>query len=355
MLSVGTEIGASALRLWVAAGSAAVLFVFCSVALFLPQTNALVRAGSIVVGAICGAAIMWAAFDRGASVDNAAERRALELRADELNARGFAPGSPLSCLDALAGETVEAACEKAIFASPASVAAASSFVAARFALLAAAAAYAQRAGADVDSIVSPLRRSLEADRFGFVAHVLAVRDNCTSENCRAFALLHDASQIRANLTEHAIDRYLEQHQEAWMKTPAEVSQAQTDSSVQPTSPPRRLVNIDFPSAASIPPISIMNPEPTGRVLPGVAAAAAANPTPSPNAAASASRRSRKPAAAPQTAGQSLTGGQPVEPIWPEPLPSPPSPQPSPAAGAPVQLNPSSPSARAGAPAPAPAQ
>ena len=41
-----------------------------------------------------------------------------------LMAGSIAPGSALSCLDELAGEAVETACEKAVFASPESVASA---------------------------------------------------------------------------------------------------------------------------------------------------------------------------------------------------------------------------------------
>ena len=52
-----------------------------------------------------------------------------EARAEQLGAQALAPGSPLACLNALAGDGVETACEKAMFVSPASVAAASSYVA----------------------------------------------------------------------------------------------------------------------------------------------------------------------------------------------------------------------------------
>ncbi len=76
--------------------------------------------------------------------------------------RALAPGSPLACLDGLAGENVEAACEKALFAAPATVAAATSYVAARLALLADMAAYTKRGGGDIDSALLPLRRSLES-------------------------------------------------------------------------------------------------------------------------------------------------------------------------------------------------
>ena len=97
-----------------------------------------------------------------------------------LSARALAPGSPLACLDALAGESVEAACEKAMFASPAAVAAATSYVAARLALLSDMAPTPKTAAPISTGLLLPLRRALETDRFGFLAHVLAVRDGCTA-------------------------------------------------------------------------------------------------------------------------------------------------------------------------------
>src|SRR5271169_5963639 len=109
----------------------------------------------VALGAVLGASITWALL--GGSSNASSERRALEQRAAELAARTLAPGSPLACLHALAGESVEAACGKAIFASPASVAAATSYVAARLALLSDMTAYAGRNSAAIDA-ARPLRR-----------------------------------------------------------------------------------------------------------------------------------------------------------------------------------------------------
>lgn len=343
MLGVDPEFGTSALRLWVAAGSAALLFLFCMLALFRAQPSLPWRAGLVILSAIFGAAIAWASFDRSPSSDFSSDRRALEQRLAVLSAPALAPGSSLACLDALAGENVEAACEKALFTSPAIVASASSYVAARLTLLAAMTAYADRGGADIEYALTPLRRSLEADHFGFVAHVLAVRDACTIQTCKALALLRDPSRVRSNLGEQTLDRYLDRYQEAWAKppeAPAEVAQV-------PPPGPRKLVNADFPSAASIPPVSIMNPEPTGPVLPGVAAAAAANPNA--QSSAPASRRSRKQVANPvqAVAQPTLAGSAGSEPIWPEPMPPTPSQTSAAPAGAPVQLNPPAPSASVG--------
>jgi hypothetical protein len=235
MLGFDPEIGTSALRLWVAAGSAALLLVSCLLALSRSQSgigsSPAFRAGFVIVGAVLGAAMTWAFLDRAAMVDRSAERRALELRAQELSARALAPGSPLACLDAVAGENVAAACERALFVSPASVAAASSYVAERLALLAAMVSYVGRGGADIEDVLLPLRRSLEADPFGLLAHVLSIRDGCTNNRCKALALLHDASRVRANLSAETLDHYLGHYLALWAKAPdgalADAAPAQT--------------------------------------------------------------------------------------------------------------------------------
>jgi hypothetical protein len=352
MLGFVTEIGTSALRLWVAAGSAASLLILFVLAFFLPQAVAgrTLRSSFVIVGAVLGGTLAWALLGLDILSDRSAERRSFELRAEELNARALVPGSPLACLDALAGETLKAACEKTLFASPANVAAASSYVAEQLTLLTALAAFAKRANAGVDDLLLPLRRSLEADRFGFLAHVLATRNGCSSDDhCSALALLNDPSRVRANLRGQALDRYLDHYLEIWARA-SEGSVADAAQTNAPSGAPaaRKMVNIDFPTAASIPPVSIMTPEPTGPVLPGMAAAAAANPNPQ-QAATPTSRRVRKPAATPST----QTVAQPTapavaatEPIWPEPVPLAPSQTVTAPVAAPLALDPPLPSANA---------
>jgi len=357
MSGVETEIGSSALRLWVAAGSLASLVALFVVAFAMPWTRtvAALRAALIVLSAVLGAAAAVAFVGRPAG-DQGAERQALKMRAAELAAQALAPGSPLACLDAIAGDAVESACEKALFASPTTVATATAYAAARLSLLADVVAYNTRARAPVDDVVLALRRALEPDRFGFLAHALATRDGCTSQNCPPLALLRDGSHVRSNLSGQTLDRYLEHYLPIWAKA-AEAVVADAAQPAQPAPPlpsttaqsaaangRKSMVNIDFPTAASIPAVSIMNPEPSGPVLPGVAAAAATNPNPQ---APASSRRPHKQATSPSPpAAQTVaaTPGPPVEPIWPEPVPPPPPaastpPAAPPAAAAPTQLNP----------------
>lgn len=348
MLGVDPDFGTSALRLWIAAGSTALLFLLCVFALFQPRLRIALgpvrRAGVVILSAALGAAILSSLLVRPTADDRGAERRNFELRAAELNARALAPGSPLACLDALAGKSLEAACEKALFASPASVAAATSYVAAQLALLSGMAAYAEQDDTNIDDLALPLRRSLEADRFGFVAHVLAVRDACTSENCETFALLHEVNRVRGNLSAETFDHNLEHYVALWN---AAAEKAVADAApppstpVEPNPPPHKAVSIDFPTAASIPAVSIMNPEPSGPVLPGVAAAAAANPNPQAGSPAGRHPRKQTSGSAPPSPAQSASSGATaVEPIWPEPVPLAPASAPqttaAPAATAPIQ-------------------
>jgi hypothetical protein len=327
MFGVDPEMGSAVLRLWVAAGSAALLVAICAVAWNGPRSNA-ARAGVIALGTLLGAGLVWALLGNPLTQDHSADRRALEARAQELTARTLAPGSPLACLDAVAGDNVDAACEKALFASAATVAAATSYAAARLELVADINAYVQHGGRDIDGVLLPLRHALETDAYGFLAHALAVRDGCTSQNCRALDVLHDASRVRANLSGQALDRYLDRYLTAWAQAPDSpgpvadaATQTQSTAASAPGAPGQRkvVVNIDFPSAASIPAVSIMNPEPGAKPPPSSAAA-------NPNAAAAASasappaKKPRKQAANPPpapapSAPPAAAAQEPADPVW----------------------------------------
>jgi hypothetical protein len=339
MFGLDSDIAGSALRLWVAAGSAALLVFVCALAIDWTRTRTVARVSVVIVGAFLGATLAWT-FLNGANVrDLGVERRALETRAAELNVRALAPASPLACLDGLAGENVEAACERALFATPATVATATTYVAARLALLADITAYTKRGGGNIDGALLPLHRGLEADRFGFVAHMLAVRDGCTSNNCTTLALLRDASRVRANLGDDTLDRYLDHYLTAWAQSPSvPIADGAPPTPVAArtadgAAPPRKsALNVDFPSADSIPAISIMNPEPKGGTpTPQAAQAAVAagqqtsakvvgpmqmppmpgTPTATASKDAASGKGKRKQAANPPA----QTAAAPVDPVW----------------------------------------
>jgi hypothetical protein len=207
--------------------------------------------------------------------DAATERRALQVRQADLAARALTPGSPLACLDGDAGETVETACEKALFARPEITAAAVTYITARLSLLADALSLNDE---ELAPTVAGLRRALELDRYGIAAHVLANRDGCNVEACPAFAWVDDPTALKANLKARAFDGYVQRYEAAWKneeaaKGPAVASTAPpTDEPAADATPGHSPVSsrYDFPSAASIPAVSIMNKEPP-RPLEGQAA------------------------------------------------------------------------------------
>ena len=333
MLGIDPDVGH--LRFWVASGAAALLVLVCALALDWTRSRIIARLAVVGLGAAFGAILAWA-FLAGAAVrDLSVERHNLEMRAAQLAAQALVPGSPLACLDATGGETVEAACEKALFAAPAMVAAASSYTAARLTLLSDVTTHV-RAGGNIDSVLLSLRRALEADRFGFVAHTLAVRDGCSSTRCGTLALLRDPERVRANLSAQTFDRYIDHYSAMWgqgAESPVADAAPPSTATVGATQPPggpaqkKVIVDADFPSAASIPAISIMNPEP--RTAP---ANAAGEPR-----GASGRRSSRKAAnpvpVAPPAAGATLVS--PVEPVWTPGA----GPVPVPQASAPAQAAP----------------
>ena len=68
--------------------------------------------------------IGWTLAEHAAASQRHAEREALAQRAMALAASAQAPGMALGCLEGMAGEQVEIACERAVFATPDTVAAA---------------------------------------------------------------------------------------------------------------------------------------------------------------------------------------------------------------------------------------
>ncbi|MEO6946567.1 MAG: hypothetical protein ABI146_07250 [Nitrobacter sp.] len=227
----------------------------------------------------------------------------------------------LSCIDDLAGDVVEDACEKALFGTPDAAAAAVSYAASEISRL--------RSFGDVataNDIISPelqaLRRAVERDRYGLVAHVLVVRDSCQPSNCAAFQSLTDHNQVAANMQERIYEGLVSRYASSW-NTPA----ATTDATVRgmpalasvPTGKP---TNAEFPTSASIPPVSIMTSEPP--------AGAAPSPPPAP----------------PSATAQALPKPRPAPARKPAATRAAPKATPNSHAAAPVRLTPEPPTASA---------
>src|SRR6201996_2120831 len=120
----------------------------------------------------------------------------------------------LSCIDDMAGETVLTACEKVLFGSAESVAAAVSYTSARISRLTAFGDVAS-ANRNVTPELQALRRSIERDRYGLVAYVLLVRDHCTTSDCAVFRSLTDRNQVVANMDERIYDGLVPRYSPSW--------------------------------------------------------------------------------------------------------------------------------------------
>lgn len=273
--------GTLALPLWSAGALAALVVVFCALAFSRAGRDGVVGALARVTLVLVGAAATWLVLDGTARQDLAAERRALEARAGVLTTRATTPGLALACLDAMAGDAVEGSCERTLFATPEAMAAGVSYVAAQLALFADVSEFARRSNVDMETMLAVLRRAIETDRFGLVAHVLATRDGCTVAECPAVALLQDARRVNANLAKRTYQFYVARHSTVWPQpAPGPTANAMPPMpATQPTAPPVPAAvpppsttalaprppgpGVFIPSADSIPAVNIMTAEPGG--------------------------------------------------------------------------------------------
>jgi hypothetical protein len=252
--------GAVSVPVWVIiAGLAVIIGALALRRATLDGTGVPLLQGGLLVAAVVAGG--WA-LDHFERRNIAAEQQAIEARSLDLATRALAPGSALACLDAMAGDVIEDACEKALFASPEAAAGAVSYVAAQLSLLAW--ANDRTRPARTGSSTAQLRRAIEADRFGMVAHVLAERDGCTPDRCAAFALLQDTSRVSANLAERPFEALVKRYATAWPATgsrPVAGTPPPVATVTTPASPPKPANNLYFPSSNSIPPVNIMTAEP----------------------------------------------------------------------------------------------
>jgi hypothetical protein len=196
----------------------------------------------------------------------------------------------LACIDDLAGEAVLTACEKAVFGSPESTAAALSYAARQITRLTGFGDVAA-ANKNLTPEFDALRRAVEHDRYGLMAEVLVARDHCTVSDCAVFKSLTDRRRIASNIDERTYNGLVARYSAIWNMPPAPA--AAPVAALIPGVPTGKPTNAEFPSASSTPPVSIMTPEP------GATASASRSATPPSNAPTPAARPT--PAASPTLA------------------------------------------------------
>jgi hypothetical protein len=276
--------GMQPLLLWVAVVFLILLFVICIVTVRRSGSSGTVAAIFGIPALVVIAWSAWSVADNATLRQRNAEREALDARDLQLRALAMAQGSPLPCIDA-SGEEVKPFCEAALFRTPETVAAAIAYVDSKLRLLADGFEYAGRGDRAYYNTLAPMRLGLEADPYGLVAHVLTTRNGCTVDSCVIFGwLLLDTSAVKANMTGRRLETTVARYAATWNGGATGAAGATAGAAVSsavpfgapflaPVTRP-----IDFPSAASIPPVSIMTEPPGGAAAPGARRPANGAPT-----------------------------------------------------------------------------
>jgi hypothetical protein len=308
--------------MWLTVAAAGFFAVIVLITLLRAEKS--VANGALTVITLLAVGIALAATARGFSSTNSTtseDGRLPSLAAPSLPA--------LACVDDLAGDAVLAACEKAVFGSPESTAAALAYAARQITRLTSF-GDAATANKNMTPEIEALRRSVEHDRYGLMAQVLVVRDHCTAFDCAAFRSLTDRDRVSSNIEEHTYDGLVARYQAVW-NAPPPVAAAPVAALI-PGVPTGRPTNAEFPTAASTPAVSIMTAEPplapASRAA-GSAANANAAPTP-PKPGAPTSLASPTPATAAKKQAAPKAAARPPPPAS-TPAPAAPPPPSAPAA------------------------
>lgn len=226
----------------------------------------------------------------------------------------------LSCIDDLAGDAVLNACEKALFGSAESSAAAVAYAASLITQLVET-SDAAADGKNPSSEFLTLRRAVERDRYGLMAYVLMARDHCTPQACPAFRSLADSRQVAGNMDERVYENLITRYAPSW-NAPVQAG-AGLVAALPPSMPTGKPTNAEFPTAASTPAVSIMAPEPgPGAAKPAAATAAGVPAPPAPRPAAATAPAAPKKQAAAKRAPAAPVQIAPAAPAAPAPAPAP---------------------------------
>jgi hypothetical protein len=283
--------GTFTLPLWAVGVALALLVALIVIAVMrtgLTELGSMIfRVAVILIAVVLG----WTYIARSGDRDRADERRALDHRAAELVGRAIVPGSAIACLEATNSETVEGSCERAVFASPETVAAAAAYMAARLSLLADASEFTARRDQSYESQIAGLRRTIAADRYGLSSQVLTTRDGCTADACDAFTLVYDDKKLRANMRDRLFDITVARYAANWP------SRGRPLASGGPTSIAPG-PSVAFPAAQSLPPVTGAEPAAPPSSAPSGQSAVQdpASVPPTNSAPASATKRPPPPAA-----------------------------------------------------------
>lgn len=182
----------------------------------------------------------------------------------------------LACLDGLAGDSVEAACEKAVFGSADTAAAAVSYAAGQVSRV-----IASGNARSLTPEQQVLKRAVERDRYGLVAQVVGVRERCVVTDCPLFRVLSDSNQVKANMNDRLYDTLVARYSPSWTSAAA-APPSSAAGLLPPSMPSGRPTSVDFANSASIPAVNIMTADPPAQSAAPAAKQQAAAPAAAPS-------------------------------------------------------------------------
>jgi hypothetical protein len=191
-----------------------------------------------------------------------ADRLTLETREHDLSTKSLAL-SGLGCLDFPGNDLIENSCEKLLFSGPGEVSAAIAYISARLSLLAKESTYAKHNPEAFKHSRAAVQRAVIRDRFGLYAHVLRVEYGCNQIECDLFPIMQDPARLKANLKERVFDVLINRYAVTWTDPHVPQTIGSPQPATQPSQRAAPMRGLDLPSASgSIPPVSIMAPEPS---------------------------------------------------------------------------------------------
>jgi hypothetical protein len=271
---------------------------FCAliVLIVLLRADKTMANGALAVIALLAIGIASTTTVRGFGTPTRMADPAVETRVAALHVP-LAPA--LACLDGLAGESVEAACEKAVFGSADTAAAAVSYAAGQVSRVVAAGS-----ARTLTPEQQVLKRTVERDRYGLVAQVISIRDRCVVTDCPLFRVLSDSNQIRANMNERLYDTLVTRYSASWGSAAAAAGAPSPAAGLlAPSMPTGRPTTVDFATSAAIPPVNIMTPDPPAQSQ-AAAAAKSGNAQTPPSKSTNAQAQAKRSPAPATTSGQS---------------------------------------------------
>jgi hypothetical protein len=283
---------------WLTLAAAGFFGIIVLIALLRAEKS--VANGALTVMTLLAVGVAAAATFRGSGPDG--QTASAESRSTSPPVTAALP--QLACIDDLAGDTVLNACEKTLFGSAESAAAAVAYAGSQITRLT---SFGDAASADrkTSPELQTLRRAVERDRYGLMAYVMMARDHCRPASCATFRSLADSRQVAANMEERVYENLITRYAALWNAPPPAPAGVGLLAGLPPSVPTGKPTNAEFPSASSTPPVNIMTPEPgpaPAAAKPPAAAVATPAPAPRPATAISpAVAAAKKQPAAPKRA------------------------------------------------------